>query len=149
MNHSRPLSNFLLEVGNGVILSILFFMLISAVLYFVSKVRIVASVEEPNSMWEVATRVYAQTKASWAAAIFFLGLFARTGDVWWVRHLQNHGEPPDWFASWATPVLLVSIIPTVWGGICWMRAVLPLRFPPSAWVFITLISLAFGVYMAW
>lgn len=148
MNYGWPLPSSLIEAGNGMIVVLVFFMLVSALLYFISQIRLVAAVEEKATQWDVAKRVYARTKASWAATLFFFGMFLRTTDVWWVRHVQNHHGTLGWFAPFATPLIVISSLPLIWGGVCWIRAVLPLRFSPSAWVFVAGGAVLFGILMA-
>lgn len=144
-----PLPGSLIEAENGMIFVLFGCMLLSAALYFGSQIGIVAkSATDISSRLAVARRVYARTKASWAATLIFFGLFVWTGDVWWVRHVQNHGAQSDWFAPFAQPLVIISAIPIVWGGICWMRAVLPLRFGPWSWLVIALGAPLFGVWMA-
>lgn len=150
MIHGWPLPESVIEAENGMALVLFGCMMISAGLYFINEIRIVSrsAYDSMSSRMEVAVRVYARTKASWAASIMFLGLFIRTGDVWWVRHLQNHGAEPGWFSPFAQPVLILSSIPMIWGSICWMRAVLPLKFSPWAWAIVGSGAIIFGVWMA-
>lgn len=149
MIHGAPLPPSLIEAGNGMVFFLEGFMLLSSGLYFVSLVRVAqGAVTETTTLMQAMQRVYAQAKAAWAASIFFLGLWLRTGDVWWVRHVQNHGGDLGWFAPLAQPIIMLSAIPIVWGGVCWMRAVMPLRFPPQAWIAIFGGAVAFGILMA-
>jgi len=150
MHGEWPLPGSVIEAGNGMIFILEGCMLISAALYFASQVRLVArsAYDVKSTRLQIAARVYARTKASWAATIIFFGLFLRTGDVWWVRHLQNHGGDPGWFGPLAQPIIIASSVPIIWGAICWMRAVLPLRFSPWAWVAVTAAAILFGVWMA-
>lgn len=148
MTYGWPLPGSLVEAGNGVSFVLFGFMTASAALYFLDRVQIVTDVADEGSRWELLKRVYIQAKASWAAALVFLGMFIRTGDVWWVRHVQNHGGSLGWFSEWATPILVFSGLLVIWGAICWMRSVLPLKFGPWAWLFVATSAVAFGIWMA-
>lgn len=150
MIYGWPLPGSVIEAENGMAFVLFGCLLTSAALYFAEEVRTVArtAADSLSSRMEVAGRVYARTKAAWAATLIFFGLFVRTGDVWWVRHVQNHGAEPGWFSPFAQPLLILSAIPIIWGSICWMRAVLPLKFSPWAWAVVGVGAIIFGVWMA-
>lgn len=144
-----PLPGQLIEAGNGMMLILFGCMLASAGLYFIKQIRAAyADLGNAATLQHVFARVYLQSKPSAAAAILFFGLFVRTYIVWHARHVESHGLPPGVLEDAAPWLLASSAIPIIWGGICWMRAVLPLRFWSGTWMLVALSSIAFGVWMA-
>ncbi len=135
-----PLPGPIIEAGNGMMLVLFGAMLVSAFSYFMREVRRLG--------WR-PMRIYAESKASWAVTILFFGIFVRVGDIWLIRHIENHGgHPSEGLGVVAQAVLIASSIPIVWGSICWMRSVLPLRCGAWAWAVIAVGAIVFGVYMA-
>lgn len=143
-----PLPGPLIEAGNGMMLVLFAAMLISALGYFIRQVREVHETHPFTSRINLLKIVYQRSKASWSASLLFLGLFVRTGDVWLVRHIQNHGGQASPLEPWASLVLIASTVPIVWGAICWMRAVMPLRCWSGAWAVVGGVAVIFGVFMA-
>jgi hypothetical protein len=127
----------LLEAVNGIMLILFGCMLLSAAAYFIQQLRS-----------RTFATVYFESKASFAASILFFGLFARTAIIWWSRHLQDHGQQLGKLENYFTLALIVTAIPIIWGSVCWMNAVLPLRFGPMSWFFVTLGAVLFGIFMA-
>lgn len=128
----------LLEATNGVMLILFFFMLLTAAAYFIDKLR----------TGESAYVVYQESKASFAASILFFGLFLRAFVVWFSRHLEDHHiEMPGW-QHVSTTTLILTGIPVIWGSVCWMNAVLPLRCGRWAWLMVAAVAVGFGIGMA-
>lgn len=138
----------LIEAGNGMMLILFAAMLVSAVGYFFRQVREIHETHQFTPLLKLLAIVYHRSKASWAISILLFGLLVRTGDVLMVRHLQNHGGRADALEPWASLLLIVTTVPIVWGAICWMRAVMPIRWWPGSWAVIAAIAIVFGIWMA-
>jgi len=129
------ISTSLLELTNASVVVMFAFMLASSTAYFLQQI----------GERETLREVYAESKASFAATILFFGLFVRQAIVWWTRHVVDHGYHLGRPSTHVFNVLLVvTSLPILWGGVCWMRAVLPLKLGPAAWVFVALFSIACG-----
>jgi len=145
----RSLPQPLLLALNGILLILLAACLYSAAQYFVQQLRYASAddVEDVNLPARLR-RVYVESKASFAAAILFFGLFLRIGSIWGLEWCDLHRPRDHWLIPVLAGVLVFSEIPTIWGAVCWMRAVLPLRCGIWAWPLMVAGALVFGVGMA-
>jgi hypothetical protein len=135
--------NVLLEIVDGTFLMLLFFKFGTTARYTVLSTRrdILASGWNPLT-WGP------ESKAAWALTVIFAGLILRVGSHWSLRHAASHGL--DWhaFTDQGPNIVLVSTMMTIWGGICWIRTVIPLRCGPVTWTWAVIFAVAFGVWMA-
>lgn len=157
-----PLPGQLVEAGNGMAMILFLAMAISATVYILRHMSRVAhrraKFDGMQTWRDLLSVVYPEIKAALAIATMCYGLTLRTADVWLLSHIENHGgKPAPALAALATPMLIASTFPIVWGAICWMRTVMPLRCPhwPRldaalrwAWVVLALAAIGFGVYEA-
>jgi len=141
---STILSPSLVEASNGVLLALLFFMILYNLLFLFRKDAKVGHVYRFSDSWHVS-------KAAIALFSFFVGFFIRTGIVWYVRHMENHGQPLNmdlYYDEAAQIVLILGTAVAVIGGCCWIRVVVPFRYPWMLWTTTIGASAAFGIFMA-
>jgi len=136
---SDVISLKILEAVDGSLVGLLGFMLVSALVYF-------------WKIWRAdcfrVVRASTEVHGAFAAVVLFCGLNAKNDVVWLWRHLINARSEDASLGGWINILLIASLAMVVLGTILWVRTIMPVRCMPSAWLWITICSVALGVWFA-
>ena len=134
----NALPSWLVEASNGMLLIILMWMIIFDAIYLVYKLRECLSFRV----------LYVESKAAIALMVVLLGFEAHTFVRWWFRHMQNQGVDPESYRDLGIFLLVAGTAMGVWGGICWLKVIMPRDLPRELWFVLSAIAVGFGIVMA-
>lgn len=133
------LPSWLIEVSNGVLFLLVLAMTAFALVYLVTKLR------ECGGTW---MRVYVEAKAAIALMVFLIGVDIGVFVRWWFRTMQNHGIDPRPYIALGTTLVIVGTVVAIWGGMCWIKVITPVRFPRGTWFLVGVAAIAIATMMA-
>lgn len=143
----NALPSWLVEASNGTLIIVLMWMIIFDGLYIIHKVRDLGGVVSMLRAWWRQGHPPAELKAAFALMMLFVGSELRTYALWWFRHMQNQGIDPEPFRQIGIAMLIAGTAMAVWGGMCWLKVIMPSDLPRGTWLMLSAIAVGFALIM--
>lgn len=141
------LPSWLIEASNGTLIVVLLWMVLFDVRYLVLKVSELGGAKLVASEWWMTKSPPAELKGAVALLTLLTGFWLRTFGLWWFRHMEAHGIDTLPFREIGIALLVGGTIISVWGGMCWLKVILPTDIPRFTWFILCGSALGFGFGM--
>ncbi len=141
------LPSWLVEASNGTLIIVLMWMIIFDALYIFHKVRDRGGFVSVIRSWWRAGHPPPELKAAIALMVLFVGSELRTYALWWFRHMQNQGIDTEPFREIGIAMLVAGTAAAVWGGMCWLKVIMPADLPRGTWFLLSAIAVGFAIIM--
>ena len=126
-----------IEFSNGILYVLLIWMIIFNAKYLLYRLK--------NFYNGSIFALYAQSKASIALGVFLIGFFLKVFPIWFIRMFEGQNQFGKFIYVAAPLTVGVGTVLAVIGGACWIRVIVPMKYPRCAW---TLIMLSSVIYSA-
>ena len=144
-----PITPAIFEVTDGILIIVLGIMLLFALVHL-------------GSIWnECRTRfpgrwgafrclrgLYYERKPAVAISVIIAALWLRFTNLWHLRHITNHHLPMDWAARYSFVIFVCAHIALIWGVVCWIRNISPVRVMNWEWLLILGGAILLSLYWA-